>query len=625
MKGRYFSLLLISLTAANLTASQQNHVAPQPVAGPAYAKYKNKFYINGGATSLTASVLGSSGQFFALDLSKSWTSVSPAWIQLPDGPRKDYHGAAMSLDGKFLLTSCSVASVSHRFSFDTNTWSVSKAPCRSAAYGVSPVTLGTDGTALTAGGRGVVGVAELYEIYSFATDQAVTVPLPDTAVNGTPILPGRQYYQVVWSEPLKSAVFFGGFGLHGSSIGTVTLYHPESKQWSLMKTTGANNTNNFGHCMAITDDGKTILSFGGYFAEQTGAIIFSSSLYILNLTTGVWTLAVDSSSQRADSACTIAGDYFLLWGGSYKLQAGINTTLDFDKPSSPVFIYQISLNAWVQEYKPSAEYLNPGAGTPSASATSSVRPSSPSSSSSSSQGPTDNSTNGGTSGVTINIGAVAGGVAGAAIVVATIGFLAWRRKRQGTKHSHRNDSPSEIDQRGSTTDKGHDRQEHDARRMPPTPTQAVTYHSPQYGYDPTYDADGAIADDGRNGKDGDMYTSMHSVSSSTTLQYPPWGASLKDKYTAHGPQYHDQTVIATSGTSTVSGAYSRPNSPHPPILPASSYDYVPPPPSSLPSSRPGTRRPRGPQARMQRHTVRGHSPTSNGRWAEERPGPQWQP
>ncbi|KAF9159000.1 hypothetical protein DFQ26_007015 [Actinomortierella ambigua] len=552
MKRRYFPLLLVSLPAITLTASQQNPVAPQPVAAPGYAKYKNRFYVNGGTTSLSASVLGSSGQFFALDLSKSWTSVSPAWIQLPDGPRKDYHGAAMSLDGKFFLTSCSTAStVSHRFSFDTNTWSVSKAPCHSTTYDVSPVTLGTDGTVLTAGGFTEVGIADAYEIYSFATDQAVRAPLPDTMVNGVPILPGRRGYKVVWSEPLKSAVFFGGSGLQGTSVGTVTLYRPESKQWSLMKTIGANNTNNYGHCMAITDDGTTILSYGGYYDSQPGNPLFSESLYILNLTTGVWTLAVDSSSKRAWPACTIAGDYFLLWGGSYKFLAGINTTLDFDKPSTPVLIYQISLNAWVQEYKPSAEYLNPGAGTPSASATSSVRPSSSSSPSPSSQGVPDSSTKDGTSGGMTNIGAVAGGVAGAAIVVATIGFLVWRRKRQGTKRSRRNDSPSEIDQRGATADKRHDRQEHGARRMVPTPTQAMTYHPPQYGYDPTYDADGAIADDGRSGRDGDMYTSMHSVSSSATLQYPPWGASLNDKYTAHGPQYHGETVIATSGASTL--------------------------------------------------------------------------
>ncbi|KAF9970010.1 hypothetical protein BGZ73_007407, partial [Actinomortierella ambigua] len=229
--------------------AQQVPIAPKPVQGAGYVKYKNKFYIYGGDTSLAADSTSDLGQFFALDLSKSWKSESPAWIPLPEGPIKSHIGAAMSLDGKIFMTFPGIGYAAHRFSFETNTWSLSNATFRESIYDVSPVTLGTDGTVLIAGGS--PNSIHVYDIYSFATDQTVTAQLPATVVAGTPILPGTREYSVAWSEPLKSAVFFGGFGEDVSSIGVVTFYNAEKKAWSVIKTTGANNTMVLEHCVAI--------------------------------------------------------------------------------------------------------------------------------------------------------------------------------------------------------------------------------------------------------------------------------------------------------------------------------------------------------------------------------------
>ncbi|KAF9967335.1 hypothetical protein BGZ73_000594, partial [Actinomortierella ambigua] len=94
---------------AIIATAQQVSVAPRPVAGALYAKHKNKLYIY-------------FGQFFALDLSKSWTSTSPAWSALPEGPGFAHRGATVSLDGKIFMTGPGDGTNPYLFSFDTKTW-----------------------------------------------------------------------------------------------------------------------------------------------------------------------------------------------------------------------------------------------------------------------------------------------------------------------------------------------------------------------------------------------------------------------------------------------------------------------------------------------------------------------
>ncbi|KAG0227332.1 hypothetical protein BGW42_003014 [Actinomortierella wolfii] len=198
----------------------------------AYAKYKNKFYINGGSIKAGIGPDTLTGQFFALDLSKPWRSTSPAWIPLPEGPKKDFTRGAMSLDGKIFMTFPEIGYPAYRFSFESNTWSSSKANFRDTMYSVDSVTMG-DGKVIIVGGFQENTTYSPYDIYSFDTDQTVTMNLPKTGASGSVILPGRREYRVVWSEHLKSAVFFGGFS-PSQSPDIVSFYHPESKQWSSM-------------------------------------------------------------------------------------------------------------------------------------------------------------------------------------------------------------------------------------------------------------------------------------------------------------------------------------------------------------------------------------------------------
>ncbi|KAF9164676.1 hypothetical protein DFQ26_001161 [Actinomortierella ambigua] len=320
-----------------MSTAQQDNVAPLPAAGAAYAKYKDKFYIAGGTVKSGIGVSSTTDQFFALDLSKPWDAASPAWIRLKEAPKKGFVGAAMSWDGKNFMTLPDNGTAAHQYSFDSLTWNESKASFRDPMLGAFPVTLGDSGTVLIAGGLTAAGdVRNQYDIYKFDTGENIMgQPLP------VGVLPYRQGYKALWSSALKSAVFYGGYGLE--TLGQwVTLYNPTTNQWNMLNTTGDVTLTTFDHCMAI------------------------------------------SRSSFLDPGSVV----------------------DAGQLSTPIAIYQISLDSWVKMYNPSLAYRGPPPET-------GPPPSQPTT-----QEDNDQDEVG-----TLNIGAIAGGIAGAVTVVAFFGFL----------------------------------------------------------------------------------------------------------------------------------------------------------------------------------------------------------
>ncbi|KAG0253800.1 hypothetical protein DFQ27_007196 [Actinomortierella ambigua] len=297
MKGRP-PLLLLFFMALEGIAAQQPQVAPLPVFDPVFAKHKNKLYIYGGYTNIDYTVDPiPSGQFFALDLSKPWTSKSPSWIQLPTGPRWSGGWGGISLDGIKFVSFPDQDRNPSVFSFETKIWSPSKA-AHSRTVSAS-VTLG-DGTILMAGGfiSSVPGSQNssfgVYDIYSFDSDNVSNTlfPPPSADFNSTQFMMRNVGFGAVWSQYLKSAVHYGGVSpIYMGDIPTIRsdlvfTYHPESRVWQ------------------------------------------QKSVFHTPLPIGIG----DGITARP---------------------------VDFGKPSTPVNIYQISTGTWVSEYNPSAEYLDP--------------------------------------------------------------------------------------------------------------------------------------------------------------------------------------------------------------------------------------------------------------------------
>ncbi|KAF9969568.1 hypothetical protein BGZ73_008040, partial [Actinomortierella ambigua] len=228
MKGDNWLFLLVIFTAA---ASAQQIVSPQPATGAGFVKHKNKLFVFGGEIHNGVSQVAT-GQFYFLDLSQQWKSDTPAWTQLPDGLPSVSPTAVVSLDGKIFMYNGR-----RRFHFEDNAWRdfsslFSTYPPAMAPY---PVVLGTDGTVLLAGGTfGSALTNQSYTIYSFLTDTHVTTPYPPATGPITQLFYPGAGYRAVWSESLKSVVFFGGTSAHMDTPQTqVTMfYEAQTKKWS---------------------------------------------------------------------------------------------------------------------------------------------------------------------------------------------------------------------------------------------------------------------------------------------------------------------------------------------------------------------------------------------------------
>jgi len=99
----------------------------------AYTQAGGKFYFHGGEDGANTV----SDQLYVLDLTKTWTTVAPAWTQLKSSPfTNSYHVATHSADNKTIFlfgrnndnkVKRPPAAFLNKYSVDTNTWTVGSA------------------------------------------------------------------------------------------------------------------------------------------------------------------------------------------------------------------------------------------------------------------------------------------------------------------------------------------------------------------------------------------------------------------------------------------------------------------------------------------------------------------
>ncbi|KAF9971212.1 hypothetical protein BGZ73_005895 [Actinomortierella ambigua] len=268
--------LLCILSVVATVASQS---VPPGRVGVSYAKFHNKFYVYGGRNK------GSNQTFtdlYALDLSKPWSSQSPAWIPITkDGPTNSALSAAISVDGKTFMLGPTLGVPGWLYSFETKVWSEVKAQFRKSIYDTYPVTLGTDDRVLMAGGSSTAPITPYvddYDLYTMGTNQTVTQKMPLSISNGELFMPCRIGYKGVWSDYLNKAVLYGGYTVNlvndPRAAVTLSLYDPVKNLWSEMKTTGRDPNVTMDHCMAISKNGDI----------DTGCIYGGCSAVVLSTT-----------------------------------------------------------------------------------------------------------------------------------------------------------------------------------------------------------------------------------------------------------------------------------------------------------------------------------------------------
>ncbi|KAF9969549.1 hypothetical protein BGZ65_011833, partial [Modicella reniformis] len=142
------------------------------MSGPAYARSRTRFYVQGGGVLAGGKTVGSfSTQFFALDLTKPWSVYSPTWIELSsEGPSATQHNSVISLDGKHILASGTMSTFGFLYNIENDTWVPSTVivpePSRP---GIMPVQNMDTGLVYFAGGYGGMTDTTM-PIYNFTTD-----------------------------------------------------------------------------------------------------------------------------------------------------------------------------------------------------------------------------------------------------------------------------------------------------------------------------------------------------------------------------------------------------------------------------------------------------------------------
>ncbi|KAF9178090.1 kelch domain-containing protein 3 [Haplosporangium sp. Z 11] len=328
---------LLSAPVVSVTQAQSVS-APLAVSGPAFARTATRFYVQGGSITNVKQ-----NQFFSLDLAASWNTSAPVWTQLNSGPQQDIYPAVFSADQKTMITFHSGTPFAYRYSVDSGQWSHSNLRVDHPDYqGVNAVTDPNTGQVYLAGGYNS-DKREKMDVYDFKRDTITSKDMPPP----TDVLPNRAYYTNVWSQKRNSILYFGGYNetlqpvLENGNV--VSEFVPDTDRWSTLATTGTPPSTRADHCMAANDDGSIVVVYGGRLTSGN----FSGEVFILDTVNLIWQQGT-SDDPRVYTACTIAGDQLLIWGGKDSNNGVV---------SANVRIYSLSSKSWVSQFDPPSSYL----------------------------------------------------------------------------------------------------------------------------------------------------------------------------------------------------------------------------------------------------------------------------
>ncbi|KAK3830284.1 MAG: hypothetical protein J3R72DRAFT_425882 [Linnemannia gamsii] len=413
-----FSLLtlttisLLSLSPSSLFTNAQSNPTPTQVFCAGTARTPTRFFVLSGATALSKNnPYPTANQFFYLDLATSWTSIAPAWVQLRPGPQTNYFPGTATADSKNLFFfNIPDSSPVYQFSVETGNWfpapGATKIPISS---GFGAVTDPNTDLIYLAGGGYSAGASAAHGslgVWSYKTDTITKSPLPAP----TALFADRNYFTSAWCKSRQSILYWGGHGNGALTRGNLLTELRPPGEWSTLVTTGVGPPTLFDHCMAINDEGTKLIVYGGKMEGD----VFSSQLFILDISSRTWSSGPAGAIPRSYMACTFAGDQFIVWGGVFSMAQMANSEAE---------IFNLTSNTWIKQYVPPASYQNMVvAGIPGAVG---ARPpgGTPPNTNTTVSGGGDKSSGGS------SIGGVVGGVAGGLVVVAIIGFLIYRRRK----------------------------------------------------------------------------------------------------------------------------------------------------------------------------------------------------
>ncbi|KAI1305001.1 hypothetical protein EDD11_005025 [Mortierella claussenii] len=339
-------------------------------------------------------------QFYSLDLSTSWPTSAVPWKALPPGRQYYLLNAVGTADNQTFIefipnpTDISIYS----YNLQTSAWTfLATTPPDVLFSGFRAVTDPRSGLIYVAGPTKM----NVLDQTTYTWTSSAIAPY---------VLSQRYYGGAVFNSARKSIMYHGGYGSEWDTQAYITEYQIDTKAWSNYTTTGQYPTVRSDHCMAASEDGTRVVVFGGRVPlTSTTKVIsestFSSEFYVLDVVSGVWRQGPNATSPRVYMACLIAGDQFLVWGGSDNNQV----------LSGGPIIFDLTKFQWTNAYTAPSYYPKPSTATPTASR----GPAQPTGDPKGGNGPS-------------NTGAIVGGVVGGLAVVGLAGGLLffYRRKKR---------------------------------------------------------------------------------------------------------------------------------------------------------------------------------------------------
>ncbi|KAF9148203.1 hypothetical protein BG015_010074 [Linnemannia schmuckeri] len=347
-----------------LTADAQAPVARRRLA---YVQYNDHLYLQGGIAQA-----GLSNQFNALDLTKAWSVTSPTWAMLGGGNWVSHHtmvavkpehaaGLGDGAQGYLLAIGGNPASSGgfwSAYDIQAGTW---------ANLTLSAPYIGLEGQAAVSD----PSTGQVYIIGGYYNDAATNATVTNRLTVYDPTSNSVVMQQaatdktnltgaaVVWSTKRNTILLFGGSRatsastVSGLQLANIDEYDPASKIWKTMTTTGNIPTRALDACAAASDDGSKIVLFGGSLDANT----FFSTVYTLDVASGVWSQGEAAPEYRARMACGFHAGQFIVFGGS----RGTNqmTSMHNNLP----IVYDVIANAWSSNFDPNGPTGGSGKGS----------------------------------------------------------------------------------------------------------------------------------------------------------------------------------------------------------------------------------------------------------------------
>ncbi|KAF8941377.1 hypothetical protein BGZ58_010169 [Dissophora ornata] len=386
------SILLSFSFLLSLILSVQAQITPLAVEAFAFARAGPKLYIQGGKQTVNNTVVTTTTQTYSLDLSTSWSGDAAPWTMLSPGIAASLINGVATPDNQTLIVFINGVNdtlIIPKYNIVSNVWDTNPivlTPDQDTREGIRPVIDPT--TWLT-----YLDAYQNMDIFNPNSSTVATSAIPFTTFTS------RLFSAATYVSSRKTIMYFGGLtgALTFDPLATyVSEYNIATGIWSNFTTSGQPPEPRSDFCMTASEDGNTVLIYGGRTAPNTTQnppTNFTGSFYMLDVPLGQWTQLPDGA-VRLYMACLIIGDQFLAWGGS----DGQSTH------TGPPAIFSLTTRQWGTSYTAPAYYLDPSIATTTVPASGLPSHTGSSQTTDSSQAQTTASTN--------NLGAILGGVFG---------------------------------------------------------------------------------------------------------------------------------------------------------------------------------------------------------------------